>query len=96
MPHEGVVTDRYKLVRFFAPGRDSYYELYDLQTDPRELTSVYGKTDYKDVQKKLHDELALLKRELKVPEVIPPAWFGNKGGANKTGKKRNGKAKNAE
>jgi len=77
MPHEGVVTDRYKFVHFIVPGRE-YYELFDLQTDPHELTSVYGKSDYKTVQKDLADELARLKTEYKVPATIPPHFFGNK------------------
>jgi len=77
MPHEGVVTDRYKLVHFMVPGRE-YNELFDLQTDPRELTSVYGKPAYNAVQKQLTDELARLKAEFKVPATIPPRFFGNK------------------
>ena len=80
MPHEGVVTDRYKLVKFYAPGRKDYWELFDLQTDPREMTSVYGKASYKAVQKELTDELARLRRDLKVPATIPPDWFGKTGG----------------
>ena len=80
MPHEGVVTDRYKLVRFFAPKRDVYWELFDLQTDPNEMTSIYGKPGYETVQKDLTDELARLKAELKVPETIPAKWFGKQGG----------------
>ena len=86
MPHEGVITDRYKLVRFFAPGRKEYFELYDLKTDPQEMTSVYGKPEYKAVQAELHAELAKLKRDLKVPATIPPEWFGNTGGQPKGGK----------
>ena len=41
-PHYGVVTDRYKLVHFYEPDVD-YWELFDLKTDPKEMTSVYGK-----------------------------------------------------
>ena len=50
-PHYGVVTDRYKLVHFYEPDVDDW-ELFDLKTDPQELTSVYGKPEYADVQKR--------------------------------------------
>jgi hypothetical protein len=69
--HYGVVTDRYKLVRFYEPGAD-YWELFDRKTDPKELTSVYGKAEYAAAQKELTDELARLRKELKVPDPDPP------------------------
>ena len=34
--HYGVVTDRYKLVHFYEPEMNEW-ELFDLETDPREL-----------------------------------------------------------
>ena len=71
-PHYGVVTDRYKLVRFDEPDVD-YWELFDNKTDPKELTSVYGKPDYADRQKELEFELARLRKELKVPDPDPAA-----------------------
>lgn len=69
--HYGVVNDRYKLVHFYEP-EFNYWELFDLQKDPHELRSVYGNTEYADVQKKLEAELARLRLELKVPEQDPP------------------------
>jgi arylsulfatase A-like enzyme len=69
--HYGVVTDRYKLVHFYEPGVD-YWEMFDLKTDPRELTSVYGKPEYATAQKKLEAELARLRKELKVTDQDPP------------------------
>lgn len=70
--HYGVVTDRYKLVHFYEPS-ENYWELFDLKTDPKEMTSVYGKPDYAKVQKELETELARLRKELKVPDPDPPA-----------------------
>jgi len=69
--HYGVVTDRYKLVHFYTPDVE-YWELFDLQTDPHELRSVYGQSDYAATQKELHAELKRLRMELKVPEQDPP------------------------
>jgi arylsulfatase A-like enzyme len=68
--HYGVVTDRYKLVHFYGQGVD-YWELFDRQTDAKELTSVYGKPEYAAAQKELTDELARLRKELKVPDPDP-------------------------
>ncbi|MFM7846851.1 MAG: sulfatase/phosphatase domain-containing protein, partial [Planctomycetota bacterium] len=65
--HYGVVTDRYKLVRFHEPQVD-YWELFDLQEDPREMTSVYGRPEYAQIQQQLLAELQRLRTELKVPE----------------------------
>lgn len=68
--HYGVVTDRYKLVRFYEPGSD-YWEMFDRQTDPKEMTSVYGKPEHAAAQKELEAELARLRKELKVPANDP-------------------------
>jgi arylsulfatase A-like enzyme len=65
--HYGVVTDRYKLVRFYEPKVD-YWELFDLKEDPGEMTSVYGRPEYAATQQELMTELARLRKELKVPE----------------------------
>lgn len=75
-PHYGIVTDRYKLVQFYGTGED-YTELFDLQTDPHEMKSVYGQPEYKDVQADLALRLAQLRKELKVPEETPRKDFGN-------------------
>ena len=69
--HYGVVTDRYKLVRFYEPEFDEW-ELFDLQKDPHELTSVHGKPEYAAVQRELEKELARLRKELRVPDPDPP------------------------
>ncbi|HEY7422840.1 MAG TPA: sulfatase/phosphatase domain-containing protein, partial [Gemmataceae bacterium] len=66
----GVVTDRYKLVYFYEPD-SNYWELFDLQKDPREMRSVYGRPEYTDVQKELTAELSRLRKELKVPDPDP-------------------------
>ena len=68
--HYGVVTDRYKLVRFYEPEFD-YWELFDLKTDPQELKSVFGTPKYAAIQKELETELARLRKELKVPDPDP-------------------------
>lgn len=68
--HYGVVTERYKLIHFYGPDIDEW-ELFDLQKDPKELTSVYGKPEYAATEKELKAELARLRKELKVPDSDP-------------------------
>jgi arylsulfatase A-like enzyme len=68
--HYGVVTDRYKLVFFYEPGIREW-ELFDLQTDPKELKSVYHDPALAMVRKELETELNRLRSELKVPDPDP-------------------------
>ena len=56
--HYGVRTDRHKLIHYY---RENEWELFDLETDPREMKSVYGEADYADVQKQLTAELTRLR-----------------------------------
>ena len=68
--HYGVVDGRYKLIRFYEPDVDEW-ELYDVDKDPNELTNVYGRADYSDIQQRLHTELARLRTQLDVPDNDP-------------------------
>jgi hypothetical protein len=73
------VTDRYKLVHFYTPDVD-YWELFDRQSDPHELQSVYGEARYAEVQSELHAELKRLREELKVPAKDDPVAYGGRRG----------------
>lgn len=63
-PHEGVRTERYKLIRYYTLGQ---WELFDLAVDPGELESVYGDPGYAEVQKRLKRKLRQLRRQYDVP-----------------------------
>jgi arylsulfatase A-like enzyme len=69
--HYGVVTQRYKLVHFYEPDVN-LWEMFDLKSDPKELTNVYDKPEHAAARKELHDELKRLRAELKVPDPDPP------------------------
>jgi len=58
-------------VHFYEP-EFNYWELFDLQRDPREMRSVYGQPEYAATQKELETELKKLRAELKVTETDPP------------------------
>jgi arylsulfatase A-like enzyme len=74
-PHEGVVTDRFKLVHFYLPDVD-YWELYDREKDPNETKSFYNDPAYAKQIPELKAELEKLRKEMKVPEKIPQEAYG--------------------
>jgi arylsulfatase A-like enzyme len=82
VPHYGVVTDRYKLARFFVPTPDGkpkvdYWELYDREKDPNELKDFYADPAHAGAVKELKAELDRLRKELKVPETMPKEAYGS-------------------
>jgi arylsulfatase A-like enzyme len=75
-PHDGIVTEKYKLVHFYGPDVD-YWELYDREKDPNEMKSFYNDPNYSDTIRTLRSQLDDLKKELDVPEKAPPEAYGN-------------------
>jgi arylsulfatase A-like enzyme len=67
--HYGVATDRYKLIRYPDTAE---WELFDLQTDPRELSSRAADPAYDPVRTRLEAELQGLRSELGVPPEQHP------------------------
>jgi arylsulfatase A-like enzyme len=57
-PHFGIRAERYVLVRFYGPA--DFWELYDLQHDPHELTNLYGDPAYGRITGELKDQLRKL------------------------------------
>src|SRR5690554_4318462 len=53
--HYGVTTDRYKLIHFYYDIDE--WELYDLETDPQELTNQYDNPEYAEVIEMMHKKL---------------------------------------
>ena len=58
--HQCVRTSTHKLIRFYQTDE---WELYDLESDPKEMHNVYGKPAYREVQSQLHAELERLATE---------------------------------
>jgi arylsulfatase A-like enzyme len=56
--HYGVRTERYKLIHYYETGE---WELFDLQTDPQELQSVFDDPGYEAIQAELKAELIRLR-----------------------------------
>lgn len=74
-PHNGVVTDRYKLVHYYGPDLDEW-ELLDRQVDPLETKSFYREPAYQPIVKELEKELERLKIEVKDTDPTPAKAFG--------------------
>jgi len=73
--HYGVTNGRYKLIRYYEKDVDQW-ELFDLQTDPNEMQSIYDSQQVASVQESLKLELARLRTELDVPDQDPAASMG--------------------
>ena len=61
--HYGIVNKQFKLVHFYYDVDE--WELYDRINDPNEMTNVYNNPNYKDVVKKLTEELYELRKKYK-------------------------------
>lgn len=65
--HYGVKTERYKLMHFY---KEDLWELYDLETDPQEMTNLYGRKDMEKVTRELKKEIKRLQKEYEVTEDL--------------------------
>lgn len=63
-PHEGIRTQRYKLIHFLYG--DSGWELYDLEKDPDEMKNVYGNPENRTLAEKLKTQMESLKQRYRV------------------------------
>lgn len=76
--HYGVRTDRYKLIYYYETEPDPpEWELFDLETDPYEMTNVYDAPQYQEVVRELKVELHRLRVE--VGDLSAP-WEGEAAG----------------
>ncbi len=66
--HYGVRTDRYKLINFYNLGE---WELYDLESDPREMNNIYNAEGSQKIVAELKRELEALRKRYQVPEEDP-------------------------
>jgi arylsulfatase A-like enzyme len=81
--HYGIRTERYKLMHFYQFGEE--WELYDLETDPDELTNIYGRNEYAQLTFDLKNQLSELQRHYEDDSDIsekPDAWKAEMRGSN--------------
>lgn len=65
-PHEGVRTERYKLIHYLYG--DKGWELYDLENDPDEMRNLYGESNSAALVSQLKATMAELQKEYAVGE----------------------------
>lgn len=72
--HNGIRTERYKLMHFYEFGE---WEFYDLENDPEELNNLYGKSEFAELIETHKAKLASLQDyyddDSELPEM-PEAW----------------------
>jgi arylsulfatase A-like enzyme len=66
--HYGIRTQRYKLIYYYEIDE---WELFDLERDPNELTSVYDEPEYQETVDELREQLHELRLKYQVPEGDP-------------------------
>ena len=57
--HNGIRTERYKLIHFY---QFDEWEFYDLNKDPDEIRNEYNNADYQDVVESLKTDLESLRQ----------------------------------
>ena len=66
--HYGIRTTRYKLVHYYLIDE---WELFDLETDPDELRSVFDEPQYQDIVRDLTARLGELRVQYRAPDEDP-------------------------
>ena len=72
--HNGVRTERYKLINFYEFGE---WEFYDLKTDPDELKNLYGNPEKKELINNVRKQLLKLQKGYEDDTVLkekPQEW----------------------
>ena len=73
--HYGIVNKQFKLVHFYYDVDE--WELYDRINDPNEMTNVYNNPNYKEVVKKLTEELYELRKKYKDSKEFDQRYLTN-------------------
>ena len=72
--HNGIRTNRYKLMHFYPFGE---WEFYDLKSDPDEYNNLYNNPEYKSLVKRMKNQLNQLEKKYEDDSdmtVKPKSW----------------------
>jgi arylsulfatase A-like enzyme len=64
--HDGIRTERYKLIHFYT---HSEWELYDLKNDPNEMNNLYGRAGHEELTQELKKRLVEIREKYEVPGI---------------------------
>ena len=78
--HDGIQTDRYKLMQFTDDGA---YNLFDLQKDPQEMTSLHEDPAYKSTLTRLKEQLVKARVKYHAHSAIIPTALPHEGWQNR-------------
>lgn len=70
--HEGVSDGRFKLINYYTTNE---WELFDLESDPNEMTNVFNNIEYKEIVEHMKSELTTKREEYKVPPNEVPPYY---------------------
>lgn len=76
-PHYGVITDRYKLIRYYTNDEEEW-ELLDREKDPAETKNYFEDPDYQKTRRDLESMLVALKNEVGDDRPTPRSAYGNR------------------
>lgn len=65
--HDGVRTDRYKLIHYYT---DDTFELFDLKNDPNEVKSLHNDPEAKPILERMKKALKSQRAEFEVPDTV--------------------------
>jgi arylsulfatase A-like enzyme len=68
--HEGVTSERYKLMHFYELNE---WELYDLEADPTEMNNIYNDSSYDSIKTAMTDRLKRIKTQYGV--IVPKSNY---------------------
>ncbi|WP_269522564.1 sulfatase family protein [Coraliomargarita parva] len=67
--HDGVRTQRYKLIHFYTTGE---YNLFDLEDDPTEMKSVHSDPAYAEILQAMKLRYEVARERFEIPNEFPP------------------------
>lgn len=74
--HDGIRTDRYKLINYYTDGT---YELFDLKNDPNEIMNLYDNPEYRAVVERMKKALEDERKTFAVPGEAYEAPYIHRG-----------------
>ncbi len=73
--HNGVRTDRYKLIHFYYD--IDVWEMYDLEKDPAEMNNIYNDPAYAEIQQMMHKRYDEMRKKYGDSDALDKQFIDN-------------------